>query len=98
MNADGTFKLDPEGGKILDKSVQQQLSLITAVNMPMLKAERMKELLGEGIRQWDLRRWGDAVPRPASAKTDVNLNAFPIPRSETDLANSPIVSNPGYDN
>lgn len=98
MNADGTFKLDPEGDKILDKSVQQQLSLITAVTMPMLKVERMKELLGEGIRQWDLRRWGDAVPRPESAKTDVNLNAFPIPRSETDLANSPIFSNPGYDN
>ncbi|MDQ0476559.1 RagB/SusD family nutrient uptake outer membrane protein [Chryseobacterium sp. MDT2-18] len=74
------------------------LAAATTVNMAMLKTERMKELLGEGIRQWDLRRWGDVVPRPAGAKTDINLNAFPIPRSETDLANSPVVSNPGYDN
>ena len=97
LNADGTFELDADGKKII-VTVPQQLELITAVTMPLLKAERMKELLGEGLRQWDLRRWGDAVPRPATAKTDVNLNAFPIPRSETDLANSPIVSNPGYDN
>jgi hypothetical protein len=74
------------------------LAAATAVDMPMLKTERMKELLGEGLRQWDLRRWGDAVPRPANAKTDINLNAFPIPRSETDLSGSPVVSNPGYDN
>ena len=74
------------------------LPAATTVDMAMLKTERMKELLGEGIRQWDLRRWGDAVPRPTSASTDVNLNAFPIPRSETDLSNSPVVSNPGYDN
>ncbi len=74
------------------------LSAVTTVDMAMLKSERMKELLGEGLRQWDLRRWGDDVPRPAGASTDINLNAFPIPRSETDLANSPIVSNPGYDN
>lgn len=98
MNPDGTFVLDANGNKVIDKTVQQQLDLITAVTMPMLKTERMKELLGEGLRQWDLRRWGDVVPRPASAKTDINLNAFPIPRSETDLANSPVVSNPGYDN
>ena len=70
----------------------------TSVDMAMLKTERMKELLGEGLRQWDLRRWGEEVPRPAGAKSDINLNAFPIPRSETDLANSLVVSNPGYDN
>ncbi len=74
------------------------LTAVTSVDLPMLKAERMKELLGEGVRQWDLRRWGDAVPRPAGAKADLELNAFPIPRSETDIANSPIKSNPGYDN
>ena len=57
----------------------------------------MKELLGEGLRQWDLRRWGDTVPRPV-ANTDIRLNAFPIPRGETDIAGSPVKSNPGYDN
>ncbi len=39
------------------------LPAATTVDMAMLKTERMKELLGEGIRQWDLRRWGDAVHR-----------------------------------
>lgn len=74
------------------------LSAATSVDMTMLKSERRKELLGEGLRQWDLRRWGDAVPRPAGVSTDQRLNAFPIPRGETDLANTPVVSNPGYDN
>lgn len=74
------------------------LPAATTVTMPLLKVERMKELLGEGLRQWDLRRWGDAVPRPAAASGNQNLNAFPIPRGETDLANSPIKANPDYDN
>lgn len=74
------------------------LTAVGSVDMVMLKAERRKELLGEGLRQWDLRRWGDAVPRPSGVSTDQRLNAFPIPRGETDLVNSPIISNPGYDN
>lgn len=74
------------------------LPAATSVTMTMLKAERMKELLGEGLRQWDLRRWGDTVPRPSTASTDPRMNAFPIPRGETDIAGTPVVSNPGYDN
>ncbi|WP_294324579.1 RagB/SusD family nutrient uptake outer membrane protein [uncultured Chryseobacterium sp.] len=74
------------------------LTAVTSVDMIALKLERKKELLGEGLRQWDLRRWGDTVPRPSGVSTDERLNAFPIPRGETDLANSPIKSNPGYDN
>ncbi|WP_300674332.1 RagB/SusD family nutrient uptake outer membrane protein [Soonwooa sp.] len=76
------------------------LTAVTSVDMPTLKKERMKELLGEGVRQWDLRRWGDPVPRPAGAAIGQNPNhaAFPIPRTETDIANSPVQPNPGYDN
>lgn len=85
------------GGNIV-QTVQQQLDAITSVNMNLLKAERMKELLGEGVRQWDLRRWGDPVPRAGTAKTDPNLNAFPIPRKETDISGTLIKPNPGYDN
>lgn len=70
----------------------------STVNMTLLKTERAKELVGEGLRQWDLLRWGDAVPRPAGASTDIRLTAFPIPRAETDLAGTPVVANPGYDN
>jgi len=87
---------DDDGNVV--SSVQDQLNAITSVDMDMLKEERMKELLGEGLRQWDLRRWGDPVPRPAIANPDPNLNAFPIPRHETDIAGTPVVSNPGYDN
>lgn len=74
------------------------LSEVTSVDMEALKLERMKELLGEGLRQWDLRRWGVNVPRPAGASTDPDLNAFPIPRQETDMTGSLVEPNPGYDN
>ena len=62
----------------------------------MIKVERRKELLGEGFRQWDLLRWGNTSFKPAAVST--NLLAFPIPRQETDIAGTPVVANPGYDN
>ncbi|MDQ1098547.1 MULTISPECIES: RagB/SusD family nutrient uptake outer membrane protein [Chryseobacterium] len=74
------------------------LTAATTVNMSILKQERAKELVGEGLRLWDLFRWGDPVPRPAGVSTNIQLNAFPIPRAETDIAGTLIVSNPGYDN
>lgn len=72
------------------------LAARTTVDMPELKKERARELLGEGLRQWDLRRWGDAVPRPTTASASPLLNAFPIPLSETNVG--VVQSNPGYDN
>ena len=72
------------------------LTAATSVDLATLKRERIKELVGEGFRQWDLLRWGDTSFKP-SAK-DVKLLAFPIPRAETDLAGTLVVSNPGYDN
>ncbi|TGN29366.1 RagB/SusD family nutrient uptake outer membrane protein [Empedobacter tilapiae] len=83
-NSDGTVN-----------TVEDQLKLITSVSVGDLKKERSKELLGEGLRQWDLLRWGDTSY--ANGK-DKNLLAFPIPRIETDLGGSLIKSNPGYDN
>lgn len=77
-------------------SVQQQLNDITSVDLNMIKVERRKELLGEGFRQWDLLRWGNTSFKPAAVST--NLLAFPIPRQETDIAGTPVVANPGYDN
>ncbi|QBO57464.1 RagB/SusD family nutrient uptake outer membrane protein [Chryseobacterium salivictor] len=77
-------------------SVQEQLDAITSVNLNMIKVERRKELLGEGFRQWDQLRWGDTSFKPASI--NINQLAFPIPRSETDISGTPVVSNPGYDN
>ena len=77
-------------------SVQDQLNAITTVTLDLIKAERRKELLGEGFRQWDLLRWGDTSFKPASV--DIKKLAFPIPRNETDIAGTPVVANPGYDN
>ena len=77
-------------------SVEQQLNDITSVDLNMIKVERRKELLGEGFRQWDLLRWGNTSFKPAAVST--NLLAFPIPRQETDIAGTPVVANPGYDN
>lgn len=74
------------------------LPAAVTVNMAALKLERSKELVGEGLRLWDLLRWGDPVPRPSGASTNPLLTAFPIPRVETDIAGTPIVANPGYDN
>lgn len=78
------------------QTVAQQLAAITSVSLAQIKLERKKELLGEGFRQWDLLRWGDTSFKPASV--DINKLAFPIPRAETDLAGTLVVSNPGYDN
>lgn len=72
------------------------LQAATTVTMDDLKLERLKELLGEGQRQWDLLRWGDKSFKPADKSA--NLLAFPIPRSETNLAGTLVVANPGYDN
>lgn len=72
------------------------LDTATAVSMDDLKTERLKELMGEGQRQWDLLRWGDKSFLPAGV--DKRLLAFPIPRAETNVAGTLIVSNPGYDN
>ena len=41
---------------------QRGLSEVTSVSLDELKKERVRELLGEGFRYWDLLRGGDTVP------------------------------------
>ena len=74
------------------------LSAATSVSMTELKAERAKELIGEGFRMWDLLRWGDTTTPLLGETTNVNLLAFPIPRAVTDITGTPVKANPGYDN
>ena len=74
------------------------LPAATSVSMTELKAERAKELIGEGFRMWDLLRWGDTTTPLLGKTTNVNLLAFPIPRAVTDIAGTPVKANPGYDN
>lgn len=85
---------------------QRGLSEVTSVSLDELKKERVRELLGEGFRYWDLLRWGDTVPQgnidgsfsPSNNKTVPNrLFAFPIPQIERMSPNSKgVQQNEGY--
>lgn len=77
----------------------------TAITLDDLKKERLRELLGEGFRYWDLLRWGDAVPQyeitgavdPAKNRTVPNKAfAFPIPQAERNSEYSNVPQNDGY--
>ena len=79
--------------------------------MDEIKDERVRELIGEGFRLWDLKRWGDPVVRAAAQDPGIMVNdaaltgtvsdnirfLWPIPQAETD-ANPNIAGeqNPGY--
>lgn len=83
---------------------ERGLSDVSAVTLDDLKKERVRELVGEGQRYWDLLRWSAAIPQLNSAGNVVRsrnigdkLLAFPIPKSEVDSPNSGGVSqNEGY--
>lgn len=85
---------------------QRGLSGATSLSLGELKKERVRELLGEGFRYWDLLRWGDTVPQgnidgsfsPSNNKTVPNrLFAFPIPQTERMSPNSKgVQQNEGY--
>jgi starch-binding outer membrane protein, SusD/RagB family len=74
----------------------------TAAN---IKLERRREFLGEGLRFWDLVRWGDTglltenKPAFSSVRTwNDNWKYLPIPESEilkTD-GEFKLLQNPGY--
>ncbi len=77
----------------------------TSLTMEELKKERLRELLGEGFRYWDLLRWGDAVPyydrtgatEPANNRAVPNkVFAFPIPQAERNSEYSNVPQNDGY--
>ena len=72
-----------------------------------IKAERRKEFLGEGMRFYDLVRWGDAVTvltendvEHNSVRTyDDNKKLIPIPLSEMEKTKGTefeLKQNPGY--
>lgn len=82
------------------------LTTATSVDLPALKKERGKELLGEGFRMWDNFRWGVGVPYATSTGVSVAANnlpygdnylAFPIPKAEFNVPGNKMVQNAGYD-
>ena len=90
------------------------LAAASSVTLDLIKKERTLELIGEGLRYWDLLRWNSTIPYynkngvrvssdPDNSKigdksVGNKLLAFPIPRKETTSPGSLVVSNPGYDN
>ena len=44
--------------------------------MNEIKDERQRELIGEGFRLWDLKRWGDPVVRAPYGVVDLILCSF----------------------
>jgi len=65
------------------------------VSLAAIKAERRLELAGEGLRFFDLVRWGDAASKLASRGYLPNKNeVFPIPNAE--LLGTKLVQNTGY--
>ena len=101
-DTDGTG--DKTKGYYNTLSHERGLSDVGAVTLDDLKKERVRELVGEGQRYWDLLRWAAAIPQLNSAGNVVRsrnigdkLLAFPIPKSEVDSPNSGGVSqNEGY--
>lgn len=70
-----------------------------------IKLERRREFLGEGMRFWDLVRWGDTAlltenkPAFSSVRTwDEHCKYLPIPQSEIEKTEGEfkLVQNPGY--
>lgn len=81
---------------------QRGLSAVSSVTLDDLKAEKGKELVGEGQRIWDLLRWDKQLTAHSIEGSSTNVIpfgdyrlAFPIPQAEMD-ANSNMVQNKGY--
>ncbi len=71
-----------------------------------IKLERRREFVGEGIRFWDIVRWGDtsilteSIPEKNSVRTwKADSKYLPIPQAEIDKTKGTefeLVQNPGY--
>lgn len=79
--------------------------------MTEIKNERVRELIGEGFRLWDLKRWGDPVERTSPQNSLIMYDhssmtetfaasnprfTWPIPKAEMDTNPNIGAQNPGY--
>lgn len=109
-------KGQPEANNILTSLRAARIPSYTSAGtgdiMTEIKNERVRELIGEGFRLWDLKRWGDPVERSAAQAPSIMYThnsmtqtylpndprfVWPIPKAECD-SNPNIAGeqNPGY--
>lgn len=90
--------------------VPQYVANVTDI-MTEIKQERLRELIGEGFRLWDLKRWGDPVERTQPQNATIMYDhssmtetfaasnprfIWPIPKAEMDANPNIGAQNPGY--
>lgn len=76
-------------------AVRARVSLTSVpVTLAAIKNERRMELAGEGLRFFDLVRWGDAAAKLSSRGFVATSDIFPIPTRE--LQGTKLKQNPGY--
>ena len=95
MEAEALGSTGTRAQQLLD-AVRSRVDLPSVtVSLAAIKAERRMELAGEGLRFFDLVRWGDAASKLADRGFTPSKNEiFPIPNAE--LLGTQLKQNPGY--
>ena len=103
---DGQSPVGELTAEVAIKEIRERAGLETATpTEDLIKMERRREFVGEGMRFWDLVRWGDAgtltenLPDYSSNRTwEPYKKYLPIPQSEIDKTEGEfkLVQNDGY--
>jgi hypothetical protein len=99
--ADADMANDPNN---LSSTTAKSYRAVGSVTIEMIMDERARELMGEGLRWYDLKRTGTLISRSKAFNPWIGALNFikehhylrPIPLSEIDLANNAVSQNPGY--
>jgi hypothetical protein len=99
--ADADMANDPND---LSSTTAKSYRAVGSVTIEMIMDERARELMGEGLRWYDLKRTGTLINRSKAFNPWIGALNFikehhylrPIPLSEIDLANNAVSQNPGY--
>ena len=100
LRASASSRIDPFAYTPTSRVIKisdQPLEMVEAGDdlMEAIKIERFLELFGEGLRFWDIIRWGEASEKLAPYGFVEGVHELlPIPQNDVDLAG--LKQNPGY--